>query len=135
LQDVSPHALILSFVSGLSDFLTTLVPPAKKAEELTLWQEIPGTTTIVWLADADYLLQNVACTGASGSNVSITNDNSAYAANVSGSTQKKGAVYAIFGANPTQLYPQNTRINQGQRVTINNASATACGVLLFLVKA
>jgi len=109
-----------------------LIEAEQMLPTITLWQQIPASTTLTWSADADYHLVNVSFTGAASSNVCISTDGSTHTTNSSGSTQKKGAVLAIYGATNWTGFNQNTPIKKNQKITLANSSGTASGVLLFL---
>jgi hypothetical protein len=136
-----PHSLLLpssadlvrAFVQDLSNVLNVSVGGAE--ETIPLYLYVSGTTTVTWTPDVDYFVVGIQVDGASSTNLTVTVDNSTYAQNHQVGIVKKGAVLATFSANVGAAFTQRTRIHAGQKVSVNNSSATACALIIYLVNA
>jgi hypothetical protein len=121
--------LVRAFVKDLGNVFDGVSSDAPVTIPLYLY--VVGTTTVVWICDADYFVLNCIIDGPAGINTTVAIDNSTYASNHQTGVVKKGAVLATFAGLP-QTFPQKTPISTGQRVSINNASAQAAAVILML---
>lgn len=105
--DVSPHALIQSFITGLSDFLTTLVAPGAAKPTRTIVFTSATTAIQNWTADADYYL--VGCTANTASIQVLSRDGT-----------------------PTTILTAVDRVNSGGAIIAQNFAGTIFGIRAFI---
>jgi len=133
MQDVSPHALIQSFVAGLSDFLTTLVPSANKVTRPVCFESGAGAATLKFKADRDYVL--VGWTHPSGYNVAISSNGRASVPIAAGNAVTDGIFWLSTTATQSN-FCNAIRIPIPRGVTITVWISQASGaVVLFLEEA
>jgi hypothetical protein len=130
----SSAELVRAFVKDLGNVLDVSIGGGAE-ETIPLYLYVAGTSTVTWTPDVDYFVVNLAIDGASSTNMVVSVDNSTYAQNHQVGILKKGAILASFSANVSQTFPQRTRIHAGQKISINNSSATACALVIYMVVA
>lgn len=133
MQLPSAADLVRAFVKDLGNVFENVFD--QDTPTITVYIYSTGGASTLWVSDADYILTNVTCDGGTGINIVVTFDNSTYAANHATGVAKKGAILATFSSNAGQNHLQTTPVQSGQKIYVNNASASNAAVMLFLKKA
>lgn len=131
MADVSPHALIQSFIAGLGDFLATLVaPPGKPTRLVQIW--INDTNQNSWVCDRDCNFRGVIGNHAT---FVLTLYPVLTGSLLAGNTKVNpdGVLWAIstVTAMDQNAPPVRIRISAGQKLYFNSG-ATGISVMLVL---
>jgi hypothetical protein len=135
LDKLGPHEVVQSFISGLSDFLSTLIPSTQQRDTFTVTMDAGTGTSVYWVVDRDCHLLQVGWVQVGGTNQAIARTNlSAGIVNTPAGTVTANKVISWTSTAGTWFPFSNHRepFKAGDKVWLcNGSAATTIAVLVF----
>jgi hypothetical protein len=131
-EPLTPHGMIQSFVTGLSDFLTTLAPPSLATRKTRPLAFVSGAAaaTFTWKADVDYFYTGTY--SSSGAETQVTTSGKALIPLATKADFTQGDVLHLTTTTTASSVPvQHTFIPKDTTITVQIGAASSVAIVVL----